>query len=139
MVEELAAIATANVKDFSTWNGGALTLTPSEKIPRRLSRAIAEVSYDVRPDGSSKTKIKLHSKTDSLRQLSEILGLPKSRLIVEDKRALPLTEALQEIWARKGDNMIEGNVVEVPSHASLKPSTYSHDAECTLEPERVIY
>ena len=76
VLDELAALAFHNVKDYAHWYGRTVTLKSSEEIPDELTRCISEIQqvYDSRGEPSG-IKVKFHSKTKALNMLGQHLKL----------------------------------------------------------------
>lgn len=68
VARELAAVAFANMGNFATWDGGKVSLTPSDKVADK--RPVSEVSEAT----EGRVKIKLHDKIQALTALNKMLG-----------------------------------------------------------------
>lgn len=84
VLEEVAKIAFANMKDFVTWTPGGVALIPSEDIDRIDAAAIAEIS-ETNNEWGTVVKIKLHDKKGTLELLGRHLGIFNDKLDVNHK------------------------------------------------------
>lgn len=92
VLDELARIAFADLRDVATWTGSSVQLRPSDDIPPNAAIAIESVA-----SGQWGPKITLHSKTKALELLAKHHGLLVDRVKVENPEdvARQFAEALR--------------------------------------------
>jgi phage terminase small subunit len=87
VLQEIAKIAFANMKDFVKWTPDRVYLIHSDELSDIDAAAIAEVSETIGEFGTS-VKIKLHDKKGTLELLGRHLGLFNDKLDVNHKGAV---------------------------------------------------
>jgi len=69
IIEEIAALAFANVGDFIDWTGGSVMIRSKSMIKPSLQAAIAEITEVTLPNGMTTIRFKLHNKLKALEDL----------------------------------------------------------------------
>jgi hypothetical protein len=83
VIEALAAIAFADIREIVGWDDGQLTMTASGKLHDADAAAIAEIIASAKE--SKIYRVKLHDKTAALSLLSRLLGMQKNAGPNEDE------------------------------------------------------
>ncbi len=79
IVREFKKIGFADMRDFSKWGPGGVTLTKSEELTPEQAACVAEVSQTVTENGGT-IKFRLHNKIDALNSLAKHLGMFPSKV-----------------------------------------------------------
>jgi phage terminase small subunit len=75
VVRELARLGFSDIRDICEWDeGGNLRIKASDKIPRKIARAIKEITERVTEAGTVITTVKLHDKVKPLELLGRHTG-----------------------------------------------------------------
>jgi phage terminase small subunit len=72
VVEELARIAFADIRDFASWDEAGVRLLPSAQLPAGQTACVAEIVESAGKAGKG-LRVKLHSKTQALAALARHL------------------------------------------------------------------
>ena len=75
VLQHLAEIGFADIKEFATWDSTGTTYIPSSELPDGASFAISEFTETVSPRGDRTRGIKLHSKMAALNLLAKHTGI----------------------------------------------------------------
>jgi phage terminase small subunit len=89
VVQELAKIAFANMKDFADWTNRGVSWKPSTDLTREDSSCVAEVTEQL-TDKSITLKLKLHDKVKALELLGRHLGLFDQDLSKDKQQRPPI-------------------------------------------------
>lgn len=73
-LEEIGAVAFANITDAMSWGQKGLTLKDSEQLPPEVAKAIASVEVAPTADGHRR-KVTMHPKMAALAMLAKYFGL----------------------------------------------------------------
>ena len=91
VLRELARIAFGDARDAMEWSAGRIRVKDSAELTDAAAAMIAEVSEIKAEHGTSHVRLKLHSKTEALRQLARHLGLfPEQNSTYVDARSVHL-------------------------------------------------
>jgi phage terminase small subunit len=91
VIEEMAAIAFANIGDFVDWNAGAVMVRGKNMIEAEKLNAIAEITEVTLPNGMTTIRFKLHNK---LKALEDLLAYTQKKDESVDSEATGLAEEL---------------------------------------------
>ncbi len=75
IVQELMAIAFANMKEFAYWGHDAITFIPSEEITDAKAAAITEIRKTIDKNGTVRMSLKLGNKLEALKMLGQHIGM----------------------------------------------------------------
>jgi phage terminase small subunit len=89
VINELATIGFAKVKDYLTWDGKKLTIKKFEDLTPEQQSVISEMSESVNVAGINH-KIKFHDKLRALELIGKHLGLFKDQIEVSGKDGAPV-------------------------------------------------
>jgi phage terminase small subunit len=87
VLQELQAIAFANMKQFARWDADEISFIESEEIEDARAAAIVELGKTVDKNGTVRMKLKLGDKLDALKTLAKISGLLREKPIEENRGA----------------------------------------------------
>lgn len=76
VIRELARIAFSDISEVMEFDAGIVRVKSSSTLPKRVTAAIASVTFTETPFGS-KTTVRMHSKLTALQSLGEHLGIFK--------------------------------------------------------------
>ncbi|MED0681077.1 terminase small subunit [Aneurinibacillus thermoaerophilus] len=79
IVQQLAKIAFADLKEYVEWNEEGIQLKPSDGVDGTVLQSISEVNL---PKGGTKTEIKMNDKLKALELLGRHLGMFKDNVNV---------------------------------------------------------
>jgi len=82
VLEELARIAFADIRDYAAWDGEGVSLKPGDAIPEEAAAAIAEISQR-----GGAARIRLYDKKAALGLLARHVGLLTPRAEAADPKA----------------------------------------------------
>ena len=103
VLEALASIAFADIREIVGWDEGKLTLTPSAELLDADAAAIAEI---VAQAGSGKIyRIKLHDKPAALSLLARLLGMQTNPGLNEDEPTQNDGKAARDYIIREFDRI----------------------------------
>lgn len=113
VLEELARIGFANVRDLFEWDEESATFIPSRDLTEEQAAAVASVKAETtrytRDDGTTETKIKLelktHDKLGALREIGKHLGIADKHT-VDFQGGVLLVPAEGDLrnWGREAQN-----------------------------------
>lgn len=112
VLEELAALAFANVADYVDWGPNGVALLDKSKLTRKQCAALVEVAETTTKAGGTK-RVKIHDKLSALEKLGRHLGVfkdqPEKR---EDGRQSnfhqEFVDRIEQIASRIRDSRPEG-------------------------------
>ena len=79
VIDELAAIAFINPRDFISWKDGVLTMQNSDDVPDAIMKAIQSIEETENKNGH-KITIKFHSKLEAITLLMRHMGMLKEEV-----------------------------------------------------------
>lgn len=82
IINELAKIAFADMRNYATWGGRGVSLKESKDLTPDQTAAVSELSETITENGGS-TRFKLHDKKGALELLGKHLGMFKDRVELE--------------------------------------------------------
>jgi phage terminase small subunit len=103
ILEEIAAIAFADIRTVMSWTDTGVAFVDSNKIPEGVSRAISEISETVTDSGGTR-KLKMHDKLKALELLGRYAGMFKETIEVTAK---PFHERIVEQIEEQKQKILE--------------------------------
>jgi len=131
VVQELARIAFANIKDVARWNAGSVQPIDSEELDDEISPAVSEVSETTKSgrDGVNTTiRVKMHDKLKALGMLAQHLGMMRGVDPEEDKfKSMPIGDLITFVTSKLqikeavNDKAAARPAIQQPMHARGGP------------------
>jgi hypothetical protein len=111
LIEEVRAIAFADITRIVSWDSEKLTMTASGELPKTDAAAIAEIIASAKDQKIY--RVKLHDKTPALVLLTRI----REKLAIQDEQADDDAEAAREFFIQELDRLAAegGDAAENPA------------------------
>lgn len=129
VIDELAAVAFINPRDFVSWKDGVVTMQNSDDIPDSIMRAISVIE-EVENRNGRKVTIKFHSKMEAITLLMKHMGMLKDSvelsggdkpLQIDSSRVDDAREKIKALLTRKVEvtQQIEDKTVKTTTRAKM--------------------